>query len=76
MMSIGFFYMVGTGLGSKTNVMRNLYLLLIVFASLLTGGCTVIESIFEAGLWAGIIGAIILVIIIFIVVRLVKKAGS
>jgi hypothetical protein len=56
--------------------MKNIYLFLILFASFLTGGCTVIESIFEAGLWAGIIAAVIVILVIFIIVRLIKKAGS
>lgn len=56
--------------------MRNIYLPLIVFASLLTGGCSVIESIFEAGLWAGIIVVILVLLGTFIIYRLIKRAGK
>ena len=35
--------------------MKKLYQLLLVFVIFSTGGCTVIEDIFEAGFWAGLI---------------------
>lgn len=56
--------------------MRILYPTFIAFMLLITGGCTVIESIFEAGLWAGIIAAVIVILVILLIVWLIKKAGS
>ena len=49
-----------------------LFTILPVILICLTGGCTVIESIFEAGLWVGLVVAIIAILLIFLVVKIIK----
>jgi hypothetical protein len=42
----------------------------------LISGCSAIESIFEAGFWAGLIGAIIVILIIWGIVSIFKSIGK
>lgn len=52
--------------------LNQLLLLVVVFVIFLTGGCAVIEDIFEAGFWAGLIVAIVAILLIFLIVKIIK----
>jgi hypothetical protein len=53
--------------------LNKLFMLNIILSVILvTGGCTVIEDIFEAGFWAGIIAVIVVFLIIFAIVKLIQ----
>lgn len=44
-----------------------LFLILVTFT-----GCTMIQDIFEAGVWVGVIAILIIILIVFVIVRAVK----
>lgn len=56
--------------------MEKLFPILIVLVTFLTGGCSAIESIFETGVWAGVITVIIVLLGLFIVFKLIKRASK
>jgi uncharacterized membrane protein YcjF (UPF0283 family) len=39
-------------------------------------GCQVLEDIFEAGFWVGLIAAAVLVLVIFIIVKIIKAISK
>jgi hypothetical protein len=39
---------------------------------LIMSGCQLLEGIFEAGFWVGLIAAIVLVLVIWIIVRVIR----
>jgi hypothetical protein len=49
---------------------------LLLLIMVLISGCSAIESIFEAGFWAGLIGAIIVILVIWGIVKLIKSIGK
>lgn len=53
--------------------MKKSYAILTVIMIYLTGGCTVIGDIFEAGLWVGLIVAIVAILVILLIVKIIKS---
>jgi len=46
------------------------FLLLIV---LTTSGCSVIGDIFQAGIWAGVLGIVLVIVVIFVLRKVLSK---
>lgn len=53
--------------------MRAWLLLFLLTAASLLSGCEAIRTVFEAGLWVGVIGALILVGVIWLVMSLLRR---
>jgi hypothetical protein len=59
------------------NIMHKLKLLSVLTLIItLLGGCGLIEGIFEAGFWAGIIGVLVVLLIIFGIIKLLQSMGK
>jgi hypothetical protein len=52
---------------------QTIFLVLLVF---MMNSCTLIEDIFAAGFWAGLIGAIVVLLIIFGIVKLIQTMSK
>jgi hypothetical protein len=48
----------------------------LVLLIIMMNSCTLIEDIFAAGFWAGLIGAIIVLLIIFGIVKLIQTMSK
>ncbi len=55
--------------------MKKLYQVLTILV-FLSGGCTLIEDIFEAGFWVGLIAAIVAVLVIWLIVKIIKAIAK
>ena len=53
--------------------MRALHLLLIVLAAALLGGCEAIATIFEAGMWVGIIAVLVVIGLVAFIASLFRR---
>jgi hypothetical protein len=64
----------GKKLKQKTNKMHNLKLsIVLALITILAGGCGLLEGVFEAGFWAGLIGVLVLLLIIFGIIKLFQS---
>jgi hypothetical protein len=50
-----------------------LQLLLVLFVALTLGGCEAIATIFEAGMWVGVIGVLAVVALVVFIVSLFRR---
>ncbi|MGF1586362.1 MAG: hypothetical protein ACFCUM_13645 [Bacteroidales bacterium] len=50
--------------------MHKIKMLIILSLIMLTGGCGLLEGVFEAGFWAGLIGVLVVLLIIFGIIKL------
>jgi uncharacterized membrane protein YcjF (UPF0283 family) len=55
----------------KTKVLAVLLSIMIMIT-----GCQLLEGIFEAGFWVGLIAAAVLVLVIFIIVKIIKAISK
>jgi hypothetical protein len=53
--------------------MPALQLLLVLFAALTLGGCEAIATIFQAGMWVGVIGVLVVVALVVFIVSLLRR---
>jgi hypothetical protein len=53
--------------------MHRVKLLIILSLIMLIGGCSLLEGVFEAGFWAGLIGVLVLLLIIFGIIKLFQS---
>lgn len=53
------------------------WFILLMFMSLTLGGCSIVEGIFEAGVWIGVLISVgIVVLLIWLIVTIIKKMKS
>jgi len=54
---------------NKKNFITPAFLLITFFSLITLPGCGLIENIFKAGLWVGVIGVVVVIGIILLIVR-------
>jgi cytosine/uracil/thiamine/allantoin permease len=64
---------INIGFILKTNIMKYLQSFLLVFAVTLLNSCSVVEGIFKAGMWWGII---LVVGVVGLIIYLITRGGS
>jgi hypothetical protein len=47
-----------------------------VLITMITGGCSLIEDVFAAGFWTGLIGVLVILLIIFGIVKLIQTMSK
>ncbi len=57
-------------------IFKKILMAILLLTTTIISGCSAIESIFEAGFWAGLIGAIIVILVIWAIVKIIKAIGK
>jgi uncharacterized membrane protein YcjF (UPF0283 family) len=57
-------------------ISKMILMTILALTATIISGCTVIEDIFEAGFWVGLVAAIIVILVIWAIVKIIKAIGK